>query len=209
MAHIPDGVLSLPVLLAGGAFAVAGIAAGLRALDERDIPKTALTASVFFTASLVSIPLGPSSVHLLLGGLMGLILGLGAFPAVFVGLLLQAALFGFGGLTTLGVDTVNMAAPGVLFATLARPVLARVGASAVGLVAGGVAAVSVAATAAGVTLALALSSADYLPSVKIILFTYAPLALIEAVVTGFVVAFLARVKPEILPFSVRGEAVPA
>lgn len=209
MAHIPDGVLSLPVLLAGGALAVAGVAAGLKALDERDIPKTALTASVFFVASLVSIPLGPSSVHLLLGGLMGLILGVGAFPAVFVGLLLQAALFGFGGLTTLGVDTVNMAAPGILFAALARPVLARAGVGTIGLVAGAIAAMAVAGTAGGVALALALSSADYLPSVKVVLLTYAPLAAIEAVVTGFVVAFLARVKPEILPFSVRGEAVPA
>ena len=209
MAHIPDGVLSLPVLLGGGVLAVAGIAIGLRRLDERDIPKAALTASVFFVASLVSIPIGPSSIHLLLGGLMGLILGVGAFPAVFVGLLLQAALFGFGGLTTLGVDTVNMAAPGVILATLARPTMARAGLGRISLVAGGLAALAVAGTAGGVTLALALSSADYLPSTKVVLLTYAPLAVIEAVVTGFVVAFLARVKPEMLPFAPPLTEVPA
>ncbi len=209
MAHIPDGVLSLPVLLGGGVLAAAGIAIGLRRLDERDIPKTALTASVFFVASLLSIPIGPSSIHLLLGGLMGLILGVGAFPAVFVGLLLQAALFGFGGLTTLGVDTVNMAAPGVILAAVARPTMARVGRGRIGVVAGGVAALAVAGTAVGVTLALALSSADYLPSTRIVLVTYAPLALIEAMVTGFVVAFLARVKPEILALTPPLAEIPA
>ena len=98
MAHIPDGVLSAPVLIGGAALAVAGLALGLRSLDERDIPKTAILAAVFFTASLVAIPIGPSSIHLLLSGLMGLVLGTRAIPAVFVGLLLQAVLFGFGGL---------------------------------------------------------------------------------------------------------------
>ena len=47
MAHIPDGVLSLPVTVAGwaGAAAMAGLA--LRQLKEEAIPGTAVLAAVF------------------------------------------------------------------------------------------------------------------------------------------------------------------
>lgn len=198
MAHIPDGVLSLPVLLGGGAIAAAGLALGVKRLDEADIPKTAILAAVFFVASLVAVPVGPSSVHLLLGGLMGLVLGVGAIPAVFVGLLLQAVLFGFGGITSLGVDVIDMAFPGVILAAIARPWIDAAPPARAGLIGGIVAALAVLGTAAGVSAALALSAAEYLPSVKIVAVTYLPLAAVEAVVTGFVVAFLARVKPEVL-----------
>jgi cobalt/nickel transport system permease protein len=199
MAHIPDGVLSMPVIAAGGVAAAAGIALGLRALDEREIPKMAILAAAFFVATLFAVPVGPSSVHLLLGGLMGLMLGVRAFPAVFVGLLLQAVMFGFGGLTSLGVDTVNMALPGVLLSFLVRPLLARAAPAALALIGAVVAALAVLGTAAGVMLALALSSPDYVPALKIVAVTYLPLATVEAVITGFAISFLARVRPEMLP----------
>jgi cobalt/nickel transport system permease protein len=208
MAHIPDGVLSVPVIVAGSGAALGGLALGLRAVGERDIPKTAILASVFFIASLVAVPVGPSSVHLLLGGLMGLVLGLGTFPAVFVGLILQAVLFGFGGLTTLGVDTLNMALPGVALAWLARPLLNRAGPLKAGWIAAAVAALSVAGTAGGVALALALSSSAYVPALKVVMLTYLPLAAVEAIVTGFIVAFLLQVKPEVLAFRRQAEMLP-
>jgi cobalt/nickel transport system permease protein len=200
MAHIPDGVLSLPVLLGGGVLAAGGLALGLSRLDERDIPATAILAAVFFVVSLVSVPLGPSSVHLLLSGLMGIVLGVKAIPAIFVGLLLQAVFFGFGGLTSLGVDVVDIAFPGVILGTLAAPLLARTEGLLAAVIAAAVAATAVLGTIASVALALALSSADYLPSLRVVVLTGLPLAAVEAVVTGFVVAYLKRVKPEILPF---------
>lgn len=209
MAHIPDGVLSLPVLIGGGALAVAGIGLGLRAIDERDVPKTAILAALFFVGSLVSVPIGPSSIHLLLGGTMGLVLGVATFPAVFVGLLLQATMFGFGGITTLGVDTVTMALPGVVLGLLARPVLARASSGwrvAIGAVVG---ALAVAGTMAGVASALALSSPDFVPSLGVVAATQLPLAAIEAAVTGVLVAHLARVKPEILALTPRVVPAPA
>jgi cobalt/nickel transport system permease protein len=203
MAHIPDGVLSLPVLLGGAALAAGGLAIGLRRLDERDIPKTAILAAVFFVASLFAVPIGPSSVHLLLAGLMGLVLGVRAVPAVFVGLLLQAVLFGFGGLTSLGVDLVDIAFPGVILGLAAGPLVARTRGFAQAAIAAAVGGLSVIGTAGCVTLALALSSADYLPSLHVVALTYLPLAVVEAVITGFVVAYLAEVKPELLPFATR------
>lgn len=206
MAHIPDGVLSVPVLIGGAVLAAAGLAVGLRRLDEADIPRTAILAAVFFVASLVAIPVGPSSIHLLLSGLMGIVLGVRAIPAVFVGLLLQAVLFGFGGLTSLGVDVVDIAFPGVILGMVTRPWLAGASGVRAAAIGGGVAALAVGGTAACVAAALALSSADYLPSLRIVAVTYVPLALVEAVVSGFVVAHLVAVKPEVFGFAPVREA---
>jgi len=198
MAHIPDGILSLPVLVGGAGLAAAGLALGLRRLDEADIPRTALLAAVFFVASLVAVPIGPSSVHLLLSGLMGLVLGIRAVPAVFVGLLLQAVFFGFGGITSLGVDVVDIAFPGVILGALVRPRLAGASSGVTAALAGAVGALSVIGTAACVATALALSSPDYVPSLRVVTLTYLPLAVVEAVITAVAVGFLARVKPEVL-----------
>lgn len=196
MAHIPDGVLSLPVIVVGAVATAGAVALSLRRMDEAAIPRTAILAAVFFTTSAIAIPAGPSSVHLLLSGLMGLILGLLTFPAVLVGLVMQALLFGFGGLTTLGINTLNIALPGVLIAMLLKPIIVRVSLVNASLVAGLGAAASVALTGAAVAVSLALSSADYIPSAKVIVATYVPLMVIEAVITGFSVMFLRRVMPE-------------
>jgi cobalt/nickel transport system permease protein len=198
LAHIPDGVLSVPVLIGGGVVAAAGLALAMRRLDEATIPRTAILASVFFAVSLVAVPVGPSSVHLLLSGLMGLVLGVLTIPAVLVGLLLQSVLFGFGGLSTLGVNTVNIALPGVLLGALFAPFVARSDISAATVLAAACGVLGVASTGAGVALALALSSSEFVPSAKVLLVTYVPLMMAEALITGFAVAFLKRVKPEML-----------
>ncbi|MBZ4023114.1 cobalamin biosynthesis protein CbiM [Rhodobacter sp. TJ_12] len=199
MAHIPDGLLGLPVLIGTGALAAGGVALGLRALDDRAIPRVALLAAVFFAASLVAVPVGPSSVHLLLSGVMGIMLGWGIFPAVVVALALQAALFGMGGLTSLGTNTLNIALPGALVGVVLGPMIrnaaspARAGAlAALGSV------LAVAGTAAGVALALFLSAPEFTPAAKVLGLTYLPLALVEAAVSGTIISFLARVEPRAL-----------
>lgn len=199
MAHIPDGILTLPVLVGGAAVAATGVGLALRRIDDRAIPRIAILSAVFFAASLVSIPVGPSSVHLLLAGLMGIILGPGVFPAVLVALILQAVLFGFGGLTTLGVNTVNIALPGALAGPVLGPFIRRASSP---LRAGALAAVGAAfctfATGGLVALSLWLASSDFTPVARILLLTYLPLAIAEAAVTATVIAFLARVQPQAL-----------
>lgn len=198
MAHIPDGVLSLPVLAAATLAGAGGLAIGIRQLGDRDIPRTALLAAVFFIASSLAFPLGPTSVHLLLGGLIGLILGWKAFPAIFVGLLLQALLFGFGGLTTLGADLVNMALPGVALAAAVRPFIAVDCPARSAAFAGLAAALSVIITAGLVGLEIALSEPAFAPAVGVMAAAYLPLAAIEAAVTAFVTLYLLKVKPEMI-----------
>lgn len=198
MAHIPDGVLSFPVLATGAAASVGLLALSLRRLDDARIPQAAVLSAAFFVSSLITVPIGPSSVHLLLNGLMGLLLGRLAVPALLVALILQAAFFGYGGITVLGVNLMNMAVPAMLCAALLRPRLR--GASArrawwIGAAAGGL---GVAATGVLVAGTLALSGEAFEPAAKIIALTFAPLAVAEALVTGTVVAFVLRVEPELL-----------
>lgn len=197
--HIPDGVLSLPVVIGGGVVAAAALVKALPRVDEAALPKVAVVSAMFFVASLINVPIGPTSVHLVLSALMGFVLGWAAVPAVFVGLVLQAVFFGFGGLTTLGVTTCTIALPGLVWASLFRPLLARSnGAGARGAWAGLAAALSIATSGLMVITVLALSDPHYLAAAPFVLATYLPLMAGEALVTGFAVAFLARVRPDAL-----------
>jgi cobalt/nickel transport system permease protein len=112
--HIADGILTLP-WLAGG-FALAGLLAvwGAYRVRDEEIPRIALLSAAFFVASLLHVRLGPTSVHLLLNGLVGVILGRRAALAIPLGLFLQAALFGHGGFTTLGVNACVLTIPALL-----------------------------------------------------------------------------------------------
>ncbi|HEV8061861.1 MAG TPA: CbiM family transporter [Gemmataceae bacterium] len=115
--HIADGVLNWP-WLAGG-FAITAVLAWLGAWKIRDeeIPRVALLTAAFFVASQIHVRIGPTSVHLILNGLVGVILGWRAALAIPVGLLLQATLLGHGGVAALGVNCCVMLIP----ALLARP----------------------------------------------------------------------------------------
>src|SRR5437588_10055943 len=114
--HIPDGILSEWWLLGG--FALAGVLAMLSVsvfrFREDDIPRVALLTAAFFVASLIHVRVGPTSVHLLLNGLLGAVLGWQAAVAIPIGLFLQAALFGHGGFTSIGVNSCVMILPALL-----------------------------------------------------------------------------------------------
>lgn len=111
--HIAEGVLSARPHY-GCRRGSGAVAYGLKKLDPRQVMMAAILGAAFFVASLIHIPVGPSSVHLLLNGLLGVLLGWSAVPVIFVGLLLQAILYGFGGLTVLGVNTATMGLGAVL-----------------------------------------------------------------------------------------------
>ena len=197
MAHIPDGLLSAPVLTGGALVTSVAVALALRGAREADIVRAAVLASVFFAASLVAIPVGPSSVHLMFSGLMGLMLGWMAVPAVLAALILQLVLFGFGGITTLGVNAANIALPGVLVGLALRGPVARLAPGRAAVVAAVGAAFATLATGGLVAADLALSASDFVPAARVLAVTYLPLALVEAVVCGAAVAYLRRARPEV------------
>jgi cobalt/nickel transport system permease protein len=202
VAHIPDGVLGAPVLVTGAAVSAGLLAVGLRRLDYEALPQAAVLSAAFFVSSLISVPLGPSSVHLLLNGLMGVLLGWTAVPALFVALVLQAAFFGYGGVLVLGVNTMNMALPALACAVALRPLLPRAGRRGILFVGAAAGALGVLLTAALVAMSLGLSGEPFLPAAKAVLLLYVPLALLEALMTATVLSFLRRVAPEVL---LRGE----
>jgi cobalt/nickel transport system permease protein len=122
--HISDGILYWPVSLAGFLLLAGFLCIGLRSLaaeswksSEGPISLTALLTAAFFVATLIHVKLGPTSVHLLLNGLVGLLLGRRACLAIPIGVALQAILLGHGGLSTIGINSCTMLLP----ALLARP----------------------------------------------------------------------------------------
>jgi len=196
--HISEGVLSGPVLFTGIALAAAGTAIGLKKLDYDQIPQAGILSASFFVASLVHVPVGPSSVHLILNGLVGLILGWGAFPAILVALTLQAILFQFGGITTLGVNTVNMALPAVLCYYLFSRMLHKKNFIAL-LAAFACGAFSVFLGVIMVGLALFFTEEEFLKVSSLLVVAHIPVMIIEGIITALCVAFLKKVQPTLLP----------
>ncbi len=195
--HISEGVLSPAVLAGGAGLAAVGTAIGLKKLDYEAIPRVAILSAAFFVASLIHVPVGPVGVHLVLNGLMGLLLGWMAVPAILIALFLQALLFQFGGLTVLGVNTVTMAAPAVFSFYAYRGLLHRQGIlAAVGAAACGVTGILL----SGVLMAAALITTGqaFLQVAELVLLAHIPVMIIEGIITLFVFLFLKKVRPEML-----------
>ncbi len=196
--HISEGVLSAQVLGAGAVVAMGGLAIGLRRMENRRVPEVAVVASALFVASLIRFPLGPASVHLTLNGLAGVLLGWMAFPAVFVALVLQALMFQFGGFTTLGVNTVAMALPAVVAGCICRQILRAAGKTR-SIIAGAIAgAIGVAGGATLIALALVATEESFRELSVAFVATHLPVLVVESGITAIVMAFLWKVKPELL-----------
>jgi len=196
--HISEGICSPPVLAAGMAVAAAGVAYGMKKIDTENIPKVGVLSSAFFVASLIHVPIGPSSVHLVLNGLMGLLLGWAAFPAIMIALLLQGVLFQYGGLTSLGVNTVNMALPAVICYYLFRGMVRTGDVKRIALAGFACGFVSLTLSIAAVALTLLLTQKGFLVTVHVVLLAHIPVMVIEGIVTAFALVFLKKVKPEII-----------
>lgn len=195
--HISEGVLGPAVLATGAGLAAVGTAIGLKKLDYEQIPQVAILSAAFFVATLIHVPVGPVGLHLVLNGMMGLVLGWAAVPAILIALLLQALLFQFGGLTVLGVNTVVMAGPAVVCYYLFRPLLRRPGLLAnVGAFACGFTAILL--SAIGVALALISTGQAFTKVAQLAVVAHIPVMFLEGVITLFAYAFIKRVRPEIL-----------
>ncbi len=196
--HISEGVLSGPVLGVGAALTAAGMAVGLKKLDYEKLPQTAILAAGFFVASLVHVPIGPAKAHLVLNGLLGVLLGWSAYPAVFVGLALQAVLFQYGGITTLGVNTFSMGFPALVVWWLFGRWIGGKGTLSM-LAAFGAGFLAVLLSSLLVAAALALSGEQFINAAELIIVAHLPIMAVEGVLTAAIVSFLARVRPAMLP----------
>ncbi|MGD2099696.1 MAG: cobalt transporter CbiM [Desulfobacterales bacterium] len=196
--HISEGVLSGPVLISGGALAAVGTAIGLKKLDYDHIAKAGILSAAFFVASLIHVPIGPANAHLILNGLVGLLLGWAAFPAILVALVLQAMLFQFGGITALGVNTIIMALPAVICYLVFSPFLLKKSSLAL-LAAFACGFLSVALSALILGMALVFTEENFLQVSAIVIAAHIPVMIIEGLITAMCVAFLKKVQPSMLP----------
>ncbi len=113
--HIPDGFLSIGVVVICWVLAVAGIGLALwrtrRTLGERQVPVMGVLAAFIFAAQMLNFTVaGGTSGHLLGGALAAILLG--PWPAMLVMttvVAIQALLFQDGGLLVLGANILNMA----------------------------------------------------------------------------------------------------
>ena len=203
--HISDGVLPPAVALGGYAAALGLTVWSARKVPGANLPKVAVTTAAFFVASLVHVPLGPTSVHLVLPGLVGILLGDAAFVSVGLGLLLQGLLFSFGGLTALGANALMMGVPALV---AGRVFSASRGASPGrrALVGGLVGGLATALAALILALLLVTAGEDFFGVAKVALAAHLPVIAIEGAVCFFAVSFLLRVKPELLEGPARGPA---
>lgn len=210
--HIPDGIV--PIAVAAGGYAVTGATTwySLRQINQKedpraDIPKAALLTSAFFVASWIHIPVPPTSVHLVLNGLLGVILGWYAFPAILIGLIFQAILFQHGGLTTLGINAAMMGLPALVAFGIFRLRLLLGSSTHRGLNATFGFLGSAVATALSVlifygllitTIPANLDGAIEQTAIAVTSLSHIPVLLIEATLTAMLVLFLLRVKPSLL-----------
>jgi cobalt/nickel transport system permease protein len=200
--HLSDGILSGPVV--AGGFVTAAVLArwGAAGLRDDETPRVAVFTAAFFCASLLHFKIPPTSVHLLFHGLLGVVLGRRALLALPVGLGLQAALLGHGGITTLGVNATLFG----VAALAASWVYHRLGAGecARPFLSGALAA-AVAVLISGLLLTGILWSLGegFRWVARYALLAHLPVLVIEAVVTGFTVEFLRRVQPALLPGGAR------
>lgn len=196
--HISEGVLSASAWATGTALTVVGVALGLRKVEYDKLPEVAVLSSVFFVASLVHVPVGPSAVHLVLNGVCGLLLGWAAFPAILVGLTLQVLLFQFGGLTTLGINTFNMAFPAVLVGYVCSRFLASESSLVRGAAEFVAGSVSILLSGILVAVCLVATGSAFVPAAKLIVVAHIPVMVVEGLITLFIVEFLRKVRPEML-----------
>jgi cobalt/nickel transport system permease protein len=221
--HIPDGYLGPQTYLASYAvmapfWAVAARKLG-NSLKSRQVPVLAMGAAFSFVIMMFNVPIpGGTTGHAVGAVLIAVLLGpWAACVAVSIALVVQALLFGDGGLTAIGANCLNMAVimPFVgwgIYRLIAGRSPARSFRQWLGAAIGGYVGLNAAALAAGILFGLqpllahdAAGHALYAPyplSVAVPAMALEHLLVfgwVEAVVTGMVIAYLQRTAPELIP----------
>jgi len=200
MVHISDGVLDPWLWESGWAITVVILAYALSKMKTEDVPKLSVITAAVFVASLIHMQVGPTSVHFILNGFAGVMLGILAFPCIFVALVLQCFLFGHGGVTTIGINTVNMGMPALIayliFKTGTKLDIRPETKNKVtlfGAIAGGL---GVAIALLFLATELITTGEEFYETTVLVVTAHLPIIAIEAIFTGVLAGFIATVKPE-------------
>ncbi|MBU0624137.1 MAG: energy-coupling factor ABC transporter permease [Candidatus Thermoplasmatota archaeon] len=214
--HIPDGLMDPTVSVIGWIefLVVLGavlLLAGNR-IKEKSLPRVAVLAAGIFVAQMLNFPIGGGTTgHLVGGALFAIIAGpMVAIIGMTVVLVIQALMFGDGGITAMGLNALNMAVIAPLTGwgvyTLLKTMTEKEGrksSAASGFVVGAAAWASVfvaaAACAAELAVSNAVSSGAYgiaaAVSVPAMLGMHAVIGVGEGIITAGVLAYLCAVLP--------------
>ena len=194
--HISDGILSSEVIVATSILSLGLLAFSLKGIKNKNIALISAMSAIFFIASFIHIPLGPTQIHLVLIGIIGIILASQVFLGLLIALLLQATLLGFGGLSSLGANLIIMALPSYLIFLVVKMGLLnflsiKIKYFMVGFL-------PVLLSTLILALVLALSKEEYLIASYTVIAANIPAMIIEGLVTLFLINYLKKSMPEIL-----------
>ncbi len=211
--HIPDGFLSAPVF--AGSW---GVSLGTliyftkriaKKISDKTVPLLGVMSAFVFAAQMLNFPvMGGTSGHLIGGTLAAVVLGpmCGAISVSIV-LIVQCFIFQDGGITALGANIFNMSLLGSFVSYyIYRGILKIVGKDKF------VAAVAIASWSSVMLAATACSFelvfSNTVP-LKIVLpsmlFVHMFIGIGEAIITSFVVAFLLKVRPDLIYANLSGK----
>lgn len=208
--HLPDGILSGPVIAVTAVGAVGTLAVCVKRMERAHGDRATLLAGMIaafvFAAQMVNFRVLPgASGHLIGGVLASVVLGPWAGAvAIAAVLLVQAFLFADGGVTALGANFVNMGLINTILGYVIYRELRRVaGGGHRGTIIGAVGAawvgVILSATAGTVELAASGRWSAFLPLLGVMLLVHAIIGLGESLITGLVVQSMLAVRPDLIP----------
>ena len=211
--HITEGLLPLPVALFWFALALPFVGLGIYILTRRKnesayyMPLVGIFGAAVFVFSCLPVPIPGigATAHPAGTGFSAIFIGpLPSVVVAFISLLLQALFLAHGGITTLGANTFSMGVLGSFAGYLAFRLGRRTGANLFwsGFLAGAMADIF---TYLGTSLALASglhgtgSYFDEVGAIFLILLPYVViLALLEGVITGGILIYVRKNRPDIL-----------
>ncbi len=209
--HVPDGIIPLWLLILLLVTSGAVIALSLRVVknrfDDRLVPYMGVLAAVIFAAQLVNFPVPPfSSGHLVGSTLLAVMVGPFVASLIMALVLFVQALYGDGGILSFGLNYFNMGIFSVFLGYSLALLLFKGGRRVIGkrpatLVSAAIASFSVTVLAAFVLGLQLLTVGGFgMEALLAITAVHFFVGLGEAVMTGAILLYFVKAKPELVSF---------
>ena len=205
--HIPDGFLTANTWVPAWIISIGGIGYCIRKvgqlLKDRVIPLMGVMSAFIFAAQMLNFPVAGGTSGHLLGGVLAVVL-VGPYAGAVViarGLIVQCLVFQDGGLTALGANIFNMSIVGSMGGYLIYNLVRKAIGSDRGIIIGAAIAAWLSVVAASSACAVELAMSGTSP-LKVALPAMALVHMLigagEAIITYLVVAFVLKVRPDLI-----------
>lgn len=206
--HVPDGLLDPLTILVMWALAGCGLFFALSqvrsTVGDRLAPLMGVLAAGIFAGQMVNFPLIGLQVsgHLMGGVLAAVVLGpWGAAIALSAVLVVQCLMFGDGGVLSLGANIFNMGLVGGTLGYVIYAAIRRAIPGPRGIVVGAVLASWLIIPVSALAFSIEMSAGGKVPFKTLVtwmLFYHVLIGLGEAIITGMVVSWIVRVRPDLI-----------